>query len=91
MKKIDLIEVVQSAAGLETKVQATKAVDAFLDTIVKALARGEDVGISGFGTFTTRKRAARTGVNPKTGEKIQIKAMTKPKFRPGKDLKEAVA
>jgi DNA-binding protein HU-beta len=67
------------------------AVDAVFDAIVKCLSKGEEVAITGFGTFRIAKRAARMGVNPKTGEKIQIKASTKPKFRAGKLLKEAVA
>ncbi|HUZ92439.1 MAG TPA: HU family DNA-binding protein, partial [Candidatus Paceibacterota bacterium] len=54
------------------------------------LARGEEVAITGFGTFRVAKRAARMGRNPKTGEAIQIKASIKPKFRAGKGLKEAV-
>ncbi len=77
-------------AGLEVKTQARQIVDAVFDTIVKTLGRGEDVAITGFGTFRIVKRAARMGVNPKTGEKIQIAASTKPKFRAGKVLKEAV-
>jgi len=77
-------------AGLETKVQAQKVVDAVFDTIVKTMGRGEEVAITGFGTFRVVKRAARMGRNPKTGESIQIKASTKPKFRAGKVLKEAV-
>lgn len=79
-----------SAAGIETKKQSQMAVEAVFDTIVKTLGRGEEIAISGFGTFRVVKRAARMGVNPKTGEKIQIKASTKPKFRAGKLLKEAV-
>jgi len=78
------------AADIQTKKQAELAVDALFDTIVKTLSKGEEVGITGFGTFRIAKRAARMGVNPKTGEKIQIKASTKPKFRAGKVLKEAV-
>lgn len=90
MKKDGLVEAVMSAAGVETKKQAQMAVEAVFDAIVKTLGRGEEVAISGFGTFRIAKRAARMGVNPKTGEKIQIKASTKPKFRAGKVLKEAV-
>lgn len=78
------------AAGLETKVQAEKVVEALFDTITKTMARGEEVAITGFGTFRVAKRAARMGRNPKTGESIQIKASIKPKFRAGKALKEAV-
>jgi DNA-binding protein HU-beta len=91
MKKDGIVEAVQNAAGIETKKQAQEAVEAMFDTIVKTLGRGEEVAITGFGTFRVVKRAARMGVNPKTGEKIQIAASTKPKFRAGKLLKEAVA
>ncbi len=90
MKKDGLVEAVMAGAGIETKKQAIAAVEAVFDTIVKTLGRGEEVGYTGFGTFKVVKRAARMGVNPKTGEKIQIKASTKPKFRAGKLLKEAV-
>lgn len=76
--------------GIETKAAAARAVDAVFDTIVKTLGRGEEVAITGFGTFRVVKRAARMGRNPKTGESIQIKASIKPKFRAGKLLKEAV-
>ena len=78
------------AAGLESKKQAQTVVEAVFDTIVKTLGRGEEVAVTGFGTFRVVKRAARMGVNPKTGEKIQIAASTKPKFRAGKLLNEAV-
>ena len=78
------------AANLEVKKQATEIVDAVFDIITKSLSRGEEVAITGFGTFKVVKRAARMGVNPKTGEKIQIAASIKPKFRAGKVLKEAV-
>ena len=90
MKKDGLVEAVMKNAGIETKKQATQAVEAVFDAIVKTMSRGEEVAITGFGTFRVAKRAARMGINPKTGEKIQIKASTKPKFRAGKLLKEAV-
>lgn len=90
MKKDGLVEAVMNAAGIETKKQATEAVEAVFDTIIKTLARGEEVAISGFGTFRVRKQAARMGRNPKTGEPVQIPASNKPKFRAGKLLKEAV-
>lgn len=77
-------------ANIEVKKQATEAVDAVFDTITKALSRGDEVAIAGFGVFKVAKRAARQGVNPKTGEKIQIAASIKPKFRAGKALKDAV-
>lgn len=78
------------AAGIEVKKQAAAAVDGVFDIITKTLSKGEEVAITGFGVFRTVKRAARMGINPKTGEKIQIAASIKPKFRAGKALKEAV-
>lgn len=91
MRKSDLVEAVMNAAGIETKKQAAEVVEAVFDTIMKTLGRGEEVAITGFGTFRVVKRAARMGVNPKTGERIQIAAATRPKFKAGKILKEAVA
>jgi len=85
-----LVEAVIKAAGTETKKQAQQAVEAVFDTITKSLSRGEEVAIAGFGVFRVVKSAARMGVNPKTGEKIQIAASIKPKFRASKLLKEAV-
>lgn len=90
MKKDGLVEAVIKAAGTETKKQALQAVEAVFDTIAKSLSRGEEVAVSGFGVFRVVKSAARMGVNPKTGEKIQIAASIKPKFRASKLLKEAV-
>lgn len=90
MTKDGLVDAVMSATGMETKTQAKGVVEAVFDTIAKALGRGEEVAVAGFGTFKVAKRAARMGVNPKTGEKIQIAASTKPKFRAAKALKDAV-
>jgi DNA-binding protein HU-beta len=90
MTKPELVEAVMKATGIETKAAAERAVEAVFDTIVKTMGRGEEVAITGFGTFRIVKRAARQGRNPKTGETIQIAASTKPKFRAGKVLKEAV-
>ena len=90
MTKDGLVEAVMKTAGLETKTQAHRVVEAVIDTITKTMGRGEDVAITGFGTFRVAKRAARQGRNPKTGETNQIKASVKPKFRAGKVLKEAV-
>ncbi len=78
------------AAGFETKAMTQRAVGAVFDTISKTMGRGEDVAITGFGTFRVAKSSAREGRNPKTGEKIHIAASIKPKFRAGKLLKEAV-
>ena len=85
------MESVMKSASLETKKQAEAAVEAVFETISKSLSRGEEVAVAGFGTFKVSKRAARAGINPKTGEKIQIAAKIAPKFRASKQLKEAVA
>jgi len=90
MNKVALIEAVMKAASIEVKKDAAAAVDAVFDTITKTLSKGEEVAVAGFGTFKVVKRAARMGVNPKTGQKIQIAAAIKPKFRASKNLKEAV-
>lgn len=90
MKKAEFIAQLMEDCGLETKKRAGEVLEAFLDLITKTLARKEDVAFPGFGTFRVVQRAARMGVNPKTGEKIQIAASIKPKFRAGKLLKEAV-
>ncbi len=90
MNKVALVEAIMKAAGIEVKKEALTAVDAVFDTITKTLSKGEEVAIAGFGTFKVVKRAARMGVNPKTGQKIQIAASIKPKFRASKNLKEAV-
>lgn len=91
MKKTELVDGVLAAAGLSTKREAEAAVDAVFDTITKALSRGEEVAVAGFGTFKVSKRSARTGINPRTGAKIQIAAKTVPKFGASKALKDAVA
>ena len=90
MNKEDLVQAVLKGANLPTKKQAQEIIELILETITSTLKRGEDVALTGFGTFKTVKRAARQGINPKTGEKIQIAAATKPKFSAGKLLKEAV-
>lgn len=89
MNKADIIDAVHAKLS-GTKKSAEEAVDTVFDAIAASLAKGQEVSISGFGTFLVKKRAARQGVNPRTGEKIQIKATTTPKFRAGKNLKEAV-
>lgn len=89
MKKSGLVDAVAEATGMQKK-EAQVAVEAVLNTVVKTMGRGEDVVLTGFGTFKVYKRAERMGRNPATGEQIKIKAMIKPKFRPGKLLKEAV-
>jgi len=73
-----------------SKASADDAVGAVFGAITDALRKGEDVRLVGFGTFSTRRRAARQGRNPRTGETIQIPASTQPKFKPGRPLKDAV-
>ena len=90
MTKEGLIEIVSKTADL-SKRQSQEVVNALFDGITKSLSKGEEVAVAGFGTFKVAKRAARNGVNPKTGEKIRIAAKTVAKFRPAKALKEAVA
>ena len=89
MNKTDLIDSVSSEAEL-TKAEAARAVDAMINSVTKALKKGDAVTLVGFGTFQVRKRAARTGRNPKTGETISIKASKNPAFKAGKALKDAV-
>jgi DNA-binding protein HU-beta len=89
MNKSELIDAVASAAEL-SKADATSATDAVLDTITDALSKGDQVTLVGFGTFSVRDRAARTGRNPQTGETIQIKASKSPGFKAGKAFKDAV-
>ncbi len=89
MNKGELIEAVAAAADL-SKADATKAVEAFVDSVTRALKKGEQVSIVGFGSFSVKDRAARQGRNPKTGETINIKASRVPGFKAGKALKDAV-
>lgn len=89
MNKSELIDAVAESADL-SKTDATKAVDAFASTVTDALNQGDQVTLVGFGTFTVRERAARTGRNPRTGESINIAASKVPGFKAGKALKDAV-
>ncbi len=89
MNKSQLIEAVASAANL-TKADAENCLNSAIETIKKAVKKGDDVTLIGFGTFTKTKRKARMGRNPQTGKEIKIPAMTLPKFRPGSDFKDFV-
>ena len=89
MNKGELIDVVAGEAGL-SKADATRAVEALLGAVTKALKSGDQVSLVGFGTFVAKKRAAREGRNPRTGEMIQIPASVVPGFKAGKALKDAV-
>ena len=90
MTKGDLIASASQSAGV-TKKAAGEVLDAILSQITKSLKKGENVTITGFGTFRVSNRAARTGVNPRNpSEKIKIPAMKLPAFKAGKSLKDAV-
>ncbi len=89
MNKSELIDAVATSADI-SKVAAGKAVDSMLNAVTSALKSGEQVALTGFGTFEVRERAARAGRNPQTGETINIKASKVPSFKAGKALKDAV-
>ncbi len=89
MNKAELIESVASSTNL-SKADATRAVDAVIDNITSALKKGQQVSVVGFGTFSVKHRAARSGRNPRTGESIDIAASNVPGFKAGKALKDAV-
>lgn len=89
MNKSDFVNAVADSAEL-SKADAGRAVDAMVETIKKALKKGDTVTLVGFGTFSVRKRAARQGRNPQTGATIKIKASKSPAFKAGKALKDAV-
>lgn len=89
MNKSDLIDAIATSADI-TKVDAGKAVDAFVTAVTGALKQEDTVSLIGFGTFSVKHRAARMGRNPRTGEAIQIKASKNPTFKAGKALKDAV-
>jgi len=92
MNKAELVESVQKSLGGDTsKAAAERAVAAVLDGITKGLkSKDKTVQLIGFGTFSVAKRAARTGINPQSGEKIKIKASKTVKFKPGAGLKGTI-
>ena len=90
MNKNDLVDAVATSTGL-SKSDGSNAVDSMLNAIAKALQDGDDVRLTGFGTFCVAQRKASEGRNPRTGEVIQIPASKLPKFKAGKTLKQAVA
>ena len=89
MNKTELIDAVADSAGL-SKADATRALEAVLDSITDSLKKGDQVSLVGFGSFLVRHRNARTGRNPQTGAEINIAAANVPAFKPGKALKDAV-
>lgn len=90
MNKAELTTAIAKDTGLSQK-DSLAALESFLNTVKKALKKGQKVQLVGFGSFEVVKRSARTGVNPQTGEKIKIKARHVPRFTPGKALKDLVA
>ena len=88
MNKTQLIDEIAETADI-SKAAAGRALDAFTDTVTGALKGGDQVALVGFGTFTVRERAARSGRNPQTGASIQIAAAKVPAFKAGKALKDA--
>ena len=90
MNKAELIEAIAQKTEL-SKAASGKALDAIVQTIVQAVAKGDGVSLVGFGSFKSAARAARDGKNPKTGEKIRIQATVVPKFSAGAGFKAAVA
>lgn len=89
MTKADIAQKIASVLGT-SKADGERAISTVIDEITRSLKSGQDVALTGFGTFTVSNRKPRQGVNPQTGAKIQIPAMRVPKFKSGKALKEAV-
>lgn len=89
MTKTELVSIVADKAGL-TKTDADLAVKALLDAVTDCLKSGDKLSLVGFGTFSVTDRAARTGKNPRSGEKIDIPAAKIPRFKAGKALKDSV-
>ncbi|MCD6427234.1 MAG: HU family DNA-binding protein [Caldisericaceae bacterium] len=89
MKKPELISAIAEKTGAKKK-DVEAFLNAFVETVEEALAKGDKVSLIGFGTFGVRERAARKGVNPKTGKPINIPATKAPYFKAGKTLKEKV-
>ncbi len=90
MNRAELIDAIRDRLGVDKRA-AEHAVDAVFDTILRAVAQGEKVALSGFGVFEKVDRAARTGRNPRTGETVKVKKTSVPKFRPGTQFKGVVS
>lgn len=89
MNQAELIEAVASASGIK-KTDAAKVIQSVFEGITAALGRGEEVRLAGFGIFEVADRAAREGRNPRTGEVVAIAASKAPKFKPAKQLRDAL-
>ncbi|MAX34053.1 MULTISPECIES: nucleoid-associated protein HU-beta [Halomonadaceae] len=89
MNKSELIEAIAASADIP-KAAASRALDAMVDSVTESLKQGDSVSLVGFGTFSIKERAARTGRNPQTGQPIEISAAKVPSFKAGKALKDSV-
>ncbi len=89
MNKNELVAAVSKTSGL-SKADSGRAVEAVIESISEALTKGDEVRLVGFGTFSTQKRAATTGRNPRTQQPMQIPASVQPRFKAGKGLKDSV-
>ena len=89
MNKAEFVGAIAESAEM-TKADAERAVEALFNVVKKALKAGDSISLVGFGTFSVRERAARTGRNPRTGDEIKIKASKVPAFKAGKALKDAI-
>lgn len=89
MNKNELVAAVAEEAGM-TKVDAGKAVDAFVASVTKALKKGDEIRLIGFGTFAVSKRAATTARNPRTGATVKVPAKKMAKFKAGKALQDSL-
>lgn len=89
MNKSELIEAIAASADIP-KAAAGRALDAMVETVSDSLKKGDSVALVGFGTFSVKERAARTGRNPQTGQTIEISAAKVPTFKAGKALKDSI-
>jgi DNA-binding protein HU-beta len=89
VNKSELIEAIAASADIP-KAAASRALDAMIESVTDSLKKGDSVALVGFGTFTVKERAARTGRNPQTGQPINISAAKVPSFKAGKALKDSV-
>jgi DNA-binding protein HU-beta len=89
MNKTELVTAIAEAAGI-TKADASRALQALLETVTSAMSKGDSVSLTGFGTFSVAERAARTGRNPSNGKALKIAAKKVAKFKAGKGLSQAV-
>ena len=89
MNKSELIDAIAASADIP-KAAASRALDAMVESVTETLKKGDSVSLVGFGTFSVKERAARTGRNPQTGQPIEISAAKVPSFKAGKALKDSV-